>query len=283
MREKKRAVILPTFQEVQDNVVQVFSPRNKYDPKFSSTGSQQAWEEAGQSVPERQAKTHLRKVPFQSTDRPKGKQAAIRRVLSGTSVGTPDLDQRLFVTFAELLQTLKKGQSRFAAFLLYSLSSRSRAGVTGTSKAGDEAVKVSEKLPLFSRPQDPPGLGSAPEWRWLSAESPWSAHACHTLVLATPRLTINIIHVGVWGSAIDNTFLPCHRSQENGDKMTIRAHSTLLCIANLRFSDIALSASWRCAATCVEQVYRHHFPTLRWWLAFFNDKVFLIKIFTLIF
>lgn len=54
------------------------------------------------------------KEPFQNKDRLKGKQAAILRFLSGTSAGTPDLDQRQFTTFVELLQTLKKGQSRFA-------------------------------------------------------------------------------------------------------------------------------------------------------------------------
>lgn len=102
-------------------MVTVFSSGDKYDPKFSPTGSQPAGETTGQNVPERQAKTHLQKRPFQNKDRLKGKQTAIPRVLSGISVGNPGLEQRLFMTFVELLQTLPKGQSRFASFFLHSL------------------------------------------------------------------------------------------------------------------------------------------------------------------
>lgn len=119
--EKKGGVILTSLLRGTGQYGYSVFSRDKYDPNFSSTGSQQARETAGQSVPERQAKTHLQDRPSQNKDRLKGKQAAISRVLSEVSVGTPGLDQRLFVTFVELLQTLKKGQSRLASLILYSL------------------------------------------------------------------------------------------------------------------------------------------------------------------
>lgn len=72
----------------------------------------------GKGVPEKQAKTHSPKGPFQNKGRLRGRQAALPRGQSGTSVGVPGLDQRPFMTFVELLQTLKEGQSRFASFIL---------------------------------------------------------------------------------------------------------------------------------------------------------------------
>lgn len=199
-------------------MVTVFSVRDKHDPKFSSTGSQEARETTGLRVPERQAKTHLQKGPFQNKDRRKGKPAAIRRVLSGTSVGTPGLDQRPWWPLLNSCRLSKQDNIQICCFYpVFSFSSHCREGATG-----DEAAKVSENVPLLSIDLRII-LVSVLHTRsitlsWATVVSPPLSHTR----TCPPRLNVTS-YAGVWGSAIMNTFFPVTGGRQMQIKVTMQA------------------------------------------------------------
>lgn len=205
----------------------VFSFRDKHDPKFSFTGSHEARETTWQSVPERQAKTHLQKGPFQNKDRRKGKPAAIRRALSGTSVGTPGLDQRPWWPLLNSYRLSKQDNIQICCFYpAFPFSSRRRAGATG-----EEAANVSENVPLLST-----GLriilvsGLHTRSITFSRATVVSPPLPHTRT-CPPRFNVTLSYAEVWGGAGMNTFFPVTGGRQMKIKVTMQAcfiHRALL-------------------------------------------------------